>query len=1544
MSDDINYDIAIVGMAGRFPGARNVDVFWQNLQDGLEAVTFFQDDELRKAGIPDEIIRDPNYVKAAPILDDPAGFDSRFFGFTPRDAVLMDPQHRLLLELAWETMENAGYDTQRVDGRVGVFASCAMNTYLLLSGILSNFVDNYLPTLIGNDKDFLATRISHRLGLTGPSLSVQTACSSSLVGIHLACQSLLSEECDMALAGGAAVRVPHIAGHKFATGSVFTPDGHCRPFDARANGTIFGSGGGMVLLKRLADAIADGDSITAVIKGSAVNNDGASKAEYTAPSIESQSEVVIEALANAGVEAEEITYIETHGTGTYLGDPIEIAALTKAFRETTDANGFCAVGSVKSNIGHLDAAAGVCSLIKTALAIHHKRLPASINFDEPNPQIDFDHSPFYVNASLSDWPNRASPLYAGVTSLGIGGTNAHVVLSAPPSPIQKQQGRPWQLLPLSARSEKALDQASKELATHVKELRAGVTLADMAYTLQSGRRAFEHRRVTVTEHIGTTAEALLSTEPEVSRTGRVDGEHREIVMMFSGQGAQYPGMARGLYDRFDIFREEVDTCTEILREPLGIDIRDLMWPADQPISEHATKLAQTALTQPALFVTEYALARLLISWGVKPDLLLGHSIGEYVAACIGGVFSLENAVRLVAERGRLMQAMPGGTMLSVPLPAEEIAPMLVEPVEIACVNSSALTVLAGPDSAVAATASALGNQGIQVQRLRTSHAFHSTMMTPMLEPFADAVKASAPMAPEVPILSNLTGKRLTTEQATDPNYWARHLRETVQFDACLNEALSKPDRILIEVGPGRTLATFARQHKAKAKHVILTTMRQSADSTADTAALFDTAGRLWLNGIELVWSAMQDGECRRVPLPTYPFERHAIWPDTAPGLPNISVTSAPSTPTPPDVENLQQARAVLDNWFYAPSWQRTPLSPQPDKRLHRTWLALVNGDDLLQRVLDKLRARGDKVVEVRLGNAFAAEPNGSFVIDCCVDDHYDRVVDAFLAQNAEQYAVLHGWAYAEDDDQTTLDQLDLTLDLSMYSLLAVARALGKQEQRSTITIYAVSSQVHQVLGDDIVHAEKATMLGPVKVIPQDYTNILCRHIDIQITLPGTSLERTQLEALLRELEQPSDDTIVAFRHGSRWTETVAKFPIPAHIRADTMLRDDGVYLITGGLGGIGLAIAGDLASELSKPTLILLGRSTLPERSEWSNWLADHPDDDPTSEKLRRIMALEANGALVITEIGNVGDQAVMARIASNITERFGSVNGIIHAAGIIDRAGTIHHRSREAHDASIRSKVHGARLLEALFANQGLDFMLHCSSIATTLYHNRFGQVGYVAANSFLDALAHRPVKNGRPRVIAINWDEWGEVGMAVKAQTEFRETHNVSGPLFDPLDQCSPDEGIEVFRRVLASGKSRVMISTRDLATRIARDPFVRSPFLEAVETAPSLGSCATTRPHQNGDLTETVTAIWQQVTGIEDIGPHDNFFELGGSSLMATQVIAHIRDIVKSDMTIQMLFEHPTIAKFTRHLAASTGNDVSTDIAAPTNNEDDLEAGEL
>ena len=644
--------IAIVGMAGRFPGARNVAEFWRNLSEGVEAIRPFSDAELLAAGVSAEELAQPEYVKSGVVLEDLDMFDAGFFGFSPRDAAIMDPQHRVFLECAWEALEDAGHVPESFAGSIGVYAGSGMNSYmihnLLTNPALVESAGLFLIRQTGNDKDVLATRVSYELNLHGPSLSVQTACSTSLVAVHLACQSLLNQECDMALAGGVTIEFPHQRGYLYREGEILSRDGHCRAFDADSSGTVFSSGAGIVVLRRLDEALADHDTIHAVILGSAVNNDGSRKVGYLAPSVDGQAEVVAEALGVAGVKASEITYVETHGTGTKVGDPIEIKALTQAFRQTSQGTNCCAIGSLKTNIGHLDTAAGVAGLIKTALALKHRQIPPSLHFRKPNPLIDFEHSPFYVNTGLTEWKTGREPRRAGVTSLGIGGTNAHVVLEEAPQLEERAPAeKPYQLLALSAKTASALERASQNLSSHLQE-NPGVRLQDVAYTLQAGRKPFAHRRAFAA---ATTEEALrLLSSREASRvfTGQAPAATPGVVFMFSGQGSQYVNMGRELYETEAIFRAQLDICAERLMPDLGVDLRALLYPHEQESVAADRRLSRTRFTQPALFSIEYALAQWWMAHGITPTAMVGHSIGEYVAACLAGVFSLEDGLHLSA--------------------------------------------------------------------------------------------------------------------------------------------------------------------------------------------------------------------------------------------------------------------------------------------------------------------------------------------------------------------------------------------------------------------------------------------------------------------------------------------------------------------------------------------------------------------------------------------------------------------------------------------------------------------------------------------------------------------------------------------------------------------------------------------------------------------------------------------------------------------------------------------------------------------------------
>ncbi|HEX9668979.1 MAG TPA: beta-ketoacyl synthase N-terminal-like domain-containing protein, partial [Thermoanaerobaculia bacterium] len=826
--------IAVVGMAGRFPGARDVEELWANLRGGVESIYFFADDELLAAGVPAAQLADPRYVRARGVLGGTDLFDAPFFDVTPREAQALDPQQRLFLECAWQALEDAGHAGQAdsaADLRVGVYAGASENGYLhllLASPAVLRAVGRYGASL-ANNPDYLATRVSYKLDLQGPSLSVQTACSTSLVAVHLACRSLLAGDCDLALAGGVSVRVPEVEGYLYEEGGIASPDGHTRPFDAAAAGTVRSSGAGVVALKRLADALADGDAIRAVVLGSAINNDGARKVGFTAPAVRGQAAVVREAQRRAGVAPETVTFVEAHGTATALGDPIELTALTEAFRAGTDRAGFCALGSVKSNLGHTDAAAGVAGLLKTVLALENRELPPSLHFRAPNPKLGLPGSPFYVAAALAPWePPVGTPRRAGVSSFGIGGTNAHLVLEEAPVPEPgPRPSRPAQLLLVSAKTPAALEEATARLAARLDRADgwSDEELADAAFTLQGGRKAMRHRRAVVCRGRAGAAAALRGADPWRLAAGACLGEVTPVCFLLPGQGAQHVGMGKELYAAEPAFRDALDRCCELLAPELGLDLRALLYPpAGADREDAARRLEQTALAQPALFAVEAALAELWASWGVRPRALLGHSLGEYVAAYLAGVFSLADGLRLVAARGRLMQALPAGAMLAVPLGEEEVKELLGKEegggVSLAAVNAPSACVVSGPADAVDAFAARLAERQIAARRLHTSHAFHSAMMEPAVAAFRAVVETVPLRPPGLPYLSNVTGGWITAAEATDPGYWARHLRQTVRFGDGLATLLAGDPALVLEVGPGQTLSTFARRQPAAADRVV----------------------------------------------------------------------------------------------------------------------------------------------------------------------------------------------------------------------------------------------------------------------------------------------------------------------------------------------------------------------------------------------------------------------------------------------------------------------------------------------------------------------------------------------------------------------------------------------------------------------------------------------------------------------------------------------------------------------------------------------------
>jgi amino acid adenylation domain-containing protein len=1498
-------DVAIIGMALRFPGANTPEQFWDNLRNGVESISFFSDEEVLAAGVNPERLNDPNYVKAEACVDDVEYFDAAFFGYNPREAERLDPQQRFFLECAWEALERAGYDSEQYNGRIGVFGGVNMSSYLLnnmspeydLLDVMSNY---HLRSLLlsGNANDFLCQRVSYHMQLDGPSVNVQTACSSSLVATHTAAQSLIRRECDMALAGGIQIRVPQKMGYMYLEGGVPSPDGHCRPFDVNAKGTVHSNGVGIVVLKRLDDAMADGDQIYAVIKGSAINNDGAMKVGFTAPSVEGQAKVIAEALAVAGVDPETISYVEAHGTATELGDPIEVAALTKAFRAGTQKKAYCRIGSVKSNLGHLDQASGVAGLIKAALSLTHEQLPPSLHYTAPNPKIDFANSPFYVNAMLSDWKRSDTPRRAGVSSFAIGGTNAHVVLEEAPLLPSSGESRAAQLLLLSAKTATALETATDNLAHYLTQ-HPESPLADVAYTLQRGRRAFPHRRIVVCTDHQDAIDALQSRDPQRILTAEQSLADRPVAFLLTGQGSQYVGMGRDLYEQEPLFRATVDRCCELLQPQIGLDLRSVLYADDE---EHAARqLEQTAYAQPALFVIEYALAQLWISWGVKPTTLIGHSIGEYVAATLAEVFSLEDALKLVAARGRLMQALPEGAMLSVPLPEHEILPLLhsedTPELSLAALNSERISVVSGPTVAIAALQERLAAQGVETRRLHTSHAFHSAMMEPILDEFAAQFAGITLNAPAIPYVSNVTGTWITAAEALDPRYWATHLRQTVRFADGLHTLMAESERVLLEVGPGQTLATFARQHPAKTNaHLILTSLRRPHERGSDVANILNTLGRCWLGGVAIDWAGLYNGERRRrLVLPTYPFQRQRYW---------IEPRKRAREATPVVSGTIDKKPDIAD-WFYLPVWKPS-LLPATDDALNEqrlSWLLLTDAQGLAPQLVERLQDRQQDLIVVEAGAQFTRHDERRYTIDPARRQDYERLLAELRDENRLPQRIVHAWsitpaAYTRADSE----RFAVFQTLGFNSLLLLTQALSGLHLTQPLQIAVISNQIHAVSGEETLLPEKAPLLGLCKVIPQEYRNIACQTIDLMVPASGSWQAAWLLDRLVAELVAPSSAVAVAYRGRQRWAQHFEAARIEAP--ATTRLRQQGVYLITGGLGKLGLLLAEHLARTV-QARLVLLGRSALPARESWPHWLATHGEQDATSRRIRSVQQLESLGSEVLLISADVADEGLMRSAVVQAEARFGTLHGVIHAAGVAGEEGsrTIHETSADEAGWQFQSKVYGSYALEQALGERPLDFCLLMSSLAAVL--GGLGYAAYAAANAFLDHFAHEHNRAGAVPWLSANWD-------AVLASGDL-------GRHLSSLARLSiqPDEAIAVFERAIATaGATQLLISTGDLMTRL--DQWIVRDTPQQATAQPEASGSLYARPAlqnayvapRNG-IEQKIAEIWQEVLGVEQVGVHDNFFELGGHSLLATQAVTRLREVFQVEIPLRSFLEEATIA---------------------------------
>jgi amino acid adenylation domain-containing protein len=1552
-------EVAVIGMAGRFPGAKHIHQLWDNLKNGIESLSFKNDRELQQSGVSSQVLDAPNFVKSAGgVMEDIEYFDASFFGYIPAEAEVMSPQTRIFHECLWTALEDAGYDPDLFPGLIGLYAGASSPDDWQLLALLGQKTVELDPLMASGlmDIHFLSTLISYKLNLKGPSFTLFTACSTSLAAIHLACQGLLSGDCDMALAGGIAVAAQERKGYFYTEGMINSPDGHCRAFDRKAMGTFRGDGAGIVVLKRFEDALVEGDHIYALVKGAAMNNDGIRKVGYTAPSIEGQREVICRAHQIAGVNPGDIGYVETHGTATPLGDVTEVEALTQAFN--SDKKGCCGLGSVKTNFGHLDTAAGVTGFIKTVLAIRNKQIPPSLHFETPNPRIDFANSPFYVNTGLKEWQNNGKPLRAGVSSFGIGGTNIHMVLEEWPgmqgemhlrqSARSQDQGRvsppgtsrKYQLILLSAKTGTALEQMTKNLVEYL-ENHPHVNLADIAYTLQLGRKAFQYRRKLLCSDVPGAIAELFSSSPDSRKvqTHRLAGENKPIVFMFPGLGAHHVNMAKDLYLTEPVFRQEMGRCFEILKPLLGYDIKEILFPripvgkvnqvSEESGGEPCRDINRTEIAYMVLFILEYSLARLLMAWGITPRAMIGYSFGEYAAACISGVFTLEDVLKLLVSRGKSMAELPRGMMLSVPLTVKEVQPLLNDGLTIGIDNGSTC-VISGPEPAVRALEKQMKEKLLLCMPINSTHAVHSGMMDPILKEFVQQVGTIPLQAPVIPYISTVTGDWIKVKDAVSPQYWARQLRERVHFARGMEKLFKEPGTLFIEVGPGRDLSAMVkREIKAQSLHQVINLLGHPGLPIPDDYHFLDKIGLLWLYGAHVDWKGYysQQGR-RRLSLPTYPFEGQRFWKmmdDFKSGKLSQSSRVDRRSGAPADVNR------DMAHWFYVPTWKRTLPCLSMDSVAAESisnqisWLIFLDESGFGAKLVERLHQAepAGKIITVRQGEHFSRPGEHHYTVNPGSKEDYHRLIEDIRASSGtrEEFpgVVLHLWSLTPGSEDTKdigepggNQYFKRCQETGYYSLLYLVQAFAKPQFAKTIAeikddsphirFEILSNHIYAVTGQEMLSAEKATILGPCKTIPQEYPNISCRSIDITLPGPGTLEESRLIDQLIGEITTRPKEFVVAYRGNSRWVQYFEPLHLEPRDHHPMRLRERGVYLITGGLGKDSFMRSKYLAETLNA-RLVLISRTQLPERHQWTGYLKRGNNEDETCTKIKRVMQLESLGAEVLVLSADVSDFSRMKQVIDRIDLEFGELNGVIHAAGMttIELTRLIRDVGTADSESHFTPKVYGLYVLEKVLAGRDLDFCLLTSSLVSMT--GGIGLTAYSAASIFMDTFVHRHNRYNPPTWTSLNW-----VGLP-------------------------EHETVEGFKRVLAMPSlDQVAVAPGDL-NRQVRERIDPQAILDRTraESANKEKRVLYTRPNLStpyipprDEVEAQLTAIWERFFGIEKIGVHDDLYELGGDSLKAMNIISIIQKDLHTAIPLKEFFESSTIEKVANYIknTKSTG----------------------
>jgi acyl transferase domain-containing protein len=1504
-AEDRRNDLAIIGWSVRLPDADKPERYWRNIIEKKASVSFFTEEEVVGEGIDPRIAHDSEFVKARAILAGIDLFDAEFFGYSPREVEIMDPQQRLFLEVAWQALEDGGYARIGPEGaRIGVFGSSSMSSYLFSNVIASGQNIDPFHALLGNDRSHLATRVAYKLNLNGPAVNIQTACSASLVAFHYGCQSLLAGECDLALVGGVSITVPQKSGHQFQPEGIYSPDGHCRAFDADAHGIVGGNGAAVVLLKRMADAVSERDTIHAVVRGSAVNNDGAVKVGYTAPSVEGQVGVISEAMAMADVSPEAIGYVEAHGTGTPIGDPIEIEALSRVYRMGTQRRGYCGIGSVKSNIGHLDAAAGLAGLVKSAMALKTGTIPPTLHVRRPNPAIDFAASPFYVATEAKPWPRGAAPRLAGVSAFGLGGSNAHVVLEEPPARTVRAEPPRSELVVLSARNPDALQEAGRLLGGHLA-LEDAASLGDVAYTLQVGRKRFQSRGFAVARSSRHLVELL---ERDRVRRGKARaGEARRVAFAFPGLGDQFPGMGGGLYRTEAVYREVVDRNLARLAPHFDQDLHHALFGGEAGSEERrfdframvmdssdtgaVDPASELKLQHPFLFVTELALARLFFSWGIQPDATLGYSLGEITAACVAGVFDEEDALEFVRQRAAIIAELPAGAAVTVQTDEATLREILPDGAAIAGENAPGIFTVAGSASSVAALEETLERSGIPVRRVATRHAFHTPAMLAAQAKLASLLEGIRMSPPDIPMLSNTSGSWADPEQIATPGYWLEHLVQPVRFADALQTLADEPSTFFLELGPGRSLSGWARRtHREMRCHSAFGHRYEKADAREQALV---AVGALWLEGLEPDWEAMHVGRFRgRVPLPTYPFERKRFW--LAPAVHGAAVR--------PSGTDSEARRPDLSDWFYVPCWSRIPLTPwsRSVQDASRGWL-IIGGGNEAEAIASELERHGCAAVVVRTDECRA--PSHGVIWPAATNDFLSTL------QRLQHEDHLPG-RIAILDAGATDGAIGDTADRVRHSvrrLTDLARAVAESVPAEPIEITVVTSGGHEVESGDLPQPDQCVAAALRLIVPQEHSNQRWRVVDFD---PGDARLSVDLAA---ELTADSEDTLVAYRGGLRWTQSYCPLHLPTP--GGDLIREGGTYLILGSLGRIGLTLARRLG-QAGRINLVLAGELGFDEktlRASGTSRLPAHLREP--AKVLREILATGSQLRIIDTDLG-IPESA--RAVVSETLGRAGRIDGVIYAPGTagLDGLSPVAETDGALIDWHVKGKLRPLLALAPELVAAKPDFVISASSLSPVL--GGLGLGAHAAVHAAVDGLVSRINRQGHPwMTVNWNWADWSRAsGAAAAGAPDIGATVRQY--------EIDDEEGAETFFRAITLGAtSQVVVSSGGLERRIAQwsaagrvqaRSSVRLPSKAAPDGREGAGyprpEVSTPFVAVQGPEQEMIAHIWCNALGLSEVGARDNFFELGGHSLLGAQVISEIRKAFGLNISLKTVFADATV----------------------------------